>query len=125
MYRRMKAMCSHVYKYAIATGRAERDPTYGLESAMRKFKRGHYASISVDEFPKFIADFEAYKQNITRQTYLAARLMLLTFVRTSELIEAKWGEFDFEKAMWTIPGERMKMNLPHLVPLSFQAIELL
>jgi integrase len=42
-----------------------------------------------------------------------------------ELIEAKWGEVDPEKAMWTIPGERMKMNLPHLVPLSSQAIEIL
>ncbi len=55
--RRMKALCSHVFKYAMATGRAERDPTYGLEAAMKKFRRGHYASISVDEFPEFLCFF--------------------------------------------------------------------
>jgi hypothetical protein len=52
MSRRIKAYCSHIYKYAIATGRAENDPTYGLEAALKKFRKGHYASISVDEFPK-------------------------------------------------------------------------
>src|SRR5207244_1905346 len=60
-----------------------------------------------------------------RQTYLAIRLLFLTFVRTGELIEAKWSEIDFDKAMWTIPPERMKMRTPHLVPLSRQSLEIL
>lgn len=122
--RRMKAMCSHVYKYAIATGRAENDPTYGLESAMKRFKKGHYAAISVEEFPEFLKNMYAFAPRLERQTFLALQLLLLTFVRTSELVEAEWDEINFEKAMWTIPGERMKMNLPHLVPLSRQSISI-
>ncbi|GAB4045756.1 tyrosine-type recombinase/integrase [Spirosoma litoris] len=120
--RRMKAMCSHVFKYAIATGRAERDPTYGLEAAMKKFKRGHYASISVDEFPDFLTCLTDYQDRIHRQTFLALNLLLLTFVRTGELVEARWDEINFEKAVWIIPAERMKMNLPHIVPLSRQSL---
>ncbi|MBD2705651.1 tyrosine-type recombinase/integrase [Spirosoma sp. BT702] len=120
--RRMKAACSHVFKYAIATGRAESDPTYGLEAAMKKFKRGHYASISVDEFPQFLARLTDYEAHVHRQTFLALKLLLLTFVRTGELVEARWDEINFEKAMWVIPTERMKMNLPHIVPLSHQSL---
>jgi integrase len=123
--RRMKAMCSHVYKYAIATGRVESDPTYGLESAMKKFKKGHYAAISVDEFPQFLKELYDFAPRLERQTFLALQMLLLTFVRTSELVEARWEEINFEKAMWTIPGQRMKMNLPHLVPLSTQVITIL
>lgn len=120
--RRMKAACSHVFKYAIATGRADNDPTYGLEAAMKKFKRGHYASISVDEFPEFLSCLNGYENRVNRQTFLALKLLLLTFVRTCELVEARWEEIDFEKAMWVIPAERMKMNLPHIVPLSQQSL---
>ncbi len=125
MSRRMKRICSHVFKYAIATGRTETDPTYGLECALRKYKRGHYASITVDEFPDFLLKLHEYKTQVYRQTYLAIQLMMLTFVRTQELVEAKWSEIDFEKALWIIPGERMKMGLAHMVPLSRQAFEIL
>jgi len=124
MSRRIKAYCSHIFKYAIATGRAESDPTYGLEAALKKFKKGHYASVSVDEFPKFLLTLHEFQHRIYRQTFLAIKLLLLTFVRTGELVEAKWPEIDFEKAMWVIPGERMKMKLPHLVPLSRQALKI-
>lgn len=124
MSRRMKRICSHVFKYAIATGRTQTDPTYGLESALRKYKRGHYASISVDEFPDFLLKLHHYKTQVYRQTYLAIWLMMLTFVRTQELVEARWSEIDFEKGMWVLPGERMKMGLAHMVPLSRQAIEI-
>jgi len=120
--RRMKAACSHVFKYAIATGRAERDPTYGLEAAMTKFKRGHYASISVDEFPEFLMCLTDYQDRVHRQTFLALKLLLMTFVRTGELVEARWDEINFEKAIWVIPAQRMKMNLPHIVPLSQQSL---
>ena len=120
--RRMKGVCGHVFKYAIATGRAESDPTYGLEAAMRKYKKGHFASISVDEFPEFLACLNGYEHRIHRQTFLALKLLLLTFVRTSELVEARWEEINFEKAVWVVPEERMKMNLPHIVPLSHQSL---
>lgn len=125
MSRRMKRICSHIFKYAIATGRTETDPTYGLECALRKYKRGHYASITVDEFPDFLLKLHNYKTQVYRQTYLAIQLMMLTFVRTQELVEAKWTEINFEKAIWIIPAERMKMGLAHMVPLSRQAIEIL
>ncbi len=122
MSRRIKAYCTHIFKYAMATGRADNDPTYGLEAALKKFKKGHYASISVDEFPAFLVTLHEYQHRIYRQTFLALKLLLLTFVRTAELVEAKWPEIDFENAMWIVPGERMKMKLPHMVPLSRQAL---
>lgn len=125
MCRRMKGICSHIFKYGIATGRTESDPTYGLEAALKKFRRGHYASITVDEFPKFILRVHEYRDRISRQTFLAIQLMMLTFVRTVELIEAKRAEFDLEKRMWIIPAERMKMELPHMVPLSRQSMEII
>lgn len=123
--RRIKALCSHIFKYAIATGRTENDPTYGLEVALKKFRKGHYASITVDEFPEFLSKLHNYRDRISRQTFLALQLLLLTFVRTAELIEAKRCEFDIENRMWVIPQERMKMGLPHMVPLSKQSIKII
>lgn len=125
MARRIKQLCSHVFKYAIATNRIESDVTYGLENALKKYKKGHFASIEVDELPELVKTLHNHKARLYRQTYLAISFMLLTFVRTSELIEAKWSEIDFEQAMWTIPADRMKMSLPHLVPLSRQALAIL
>lgn len=125
MSRRIKAYCSHVFKYAIATDRAENDPTYGLETALKKFKKGHYASVTVDEFPKFLYTMHEYRDRINRQTYLGLRMLLLTFVRTNELVEAVWSEIDFDNAMWIIPANRMKMTMPHMVPLSRQSIVIL
>ncbi|AEW02353.1 integrase [Niastella koreensis] len=124
MSRRLKGACSQIFKYAIATGRGENDPTYGLEVAFKKFKKGHYASITVDEFPDFIVKLYDYRDRINRKTFLALRLMLLTFVRTQELIHAKKTEFDLINKKWVIPGERMKRGLPHIVPLSRQAVEI-
>lgn len=125
MARRVKQLCSHIFKYAIVTNRIEHDVTYGLEVALKKFKRGHFASISVDELPEFLNTLHNHKARLSRQTYLAIRLLFLTFVRTSELVEAKWAEIDFDKAMWIIPAERMKMGSEHLVPLSRQSIQIL
>lgn len=125
MARRVKQLCSHVFKYAIATNRIEHDFTHGLECALKKYKKGHFASVDVDELPALLKAIHNHKARLYHQTYLAIRLMLLTFVRTSELIEAKWTEFDLERALWTIPPERMKMKNAHLVPLSRQAIAIL
>lgn len=125
MARRMKTIIRAIYKYAYATGRVKTDPTYGIEEALQKLRKGHYASITVDELPIFLLDLFEYRARLTRQTFLAVYLMLLTFVRTSELIQAKWDEIDFEKAMWIIPAERMKMRLPHIVPLAKQSLKIL
>lgn len=125
MARRIRQICSQVFKYAIVTGRMEIDPSYGLEVALRKYRKSNFASISVDELPKFIHDFNNYEPYLNRQTFLAIKMMLLTFVRTSELINAKWTEIDFDRKLWIIPAARMKMRSPHLVPLSNQTIEIL
>lgn len=125
MARRIKQLISHICRYAIVTGRLDRDLTIGLETALKKYKKGHFASIDIDELPKFLLALHNHKARLYHQTYLAIRLLFLTFVRTSELIEARWTEIDFEQAMWTIPAERMKMRSPHLVPLSRQALEIL
>ncbi|WP_375443714.1 tyrosine-type recombinase/integrase [uncultured Fibrella sp.] len=125
MARRIKQLISHICRYAIVTSRLDRDLTIGLETALTKYRKGHFASIDIDELPLFLLALHHHKARLYRQTYLAIRLLFLTFVRTSELIEAKWTEIDLDQAMWTIPPERMKMRSPHLVPLSTQALAIL
>ena len=125
MARRVKQLISHIFRYAIVTDRADRDPTIGLETALKKYKRGHFASIDIDELPGFLQVLYNYRSRLHPQTFLAIRLMLLTFLRTSELIEGRWDEVDFDRGLWIIPAQRMKMENAHLVPLSKQAIEIL
>jgi integrase len=124
MARRAMQMCSQVLRYGVATGRIERDVTTDLRGALKHFKRGHYNSIGSDELPQFLRLLEENKPRLFRQTVIATKLLMLTFVRTSELIEARWSEIDFDKEQWIIPAERMKMGKSHVVPLSRQAMEL-
>ena len=125
MARRVKSLCSNVLIYAVATNRMEHDVTAGLEKVLKKYRKSHFASISLDELPQFIEILHNHKSRLSRQTYLAIRLLFLTFVRTSELLQAKWDEINFEKRVWIIPGERMKAGLTHVVPLSRQALSIL
>ena len=81
------------------------------------------ARVDAKELPALLRAIEVY---VGRQlTRLAIKLMALTFVRTSELICARWEEFDLEAMRWSIPACRMKMNTPHIVPLASQAVEVL
>lgn len=125
MARRVKQLCSNVFIYAKNIRRVPADITTGLEQGLRKYKKGHFASISVDELPEFLVALHDFKCRMHRQTYLAIQLMLLTFIRTNELIKGVWTEIDFENAKWVIPGQRMKMGKDHIVPLSKQAISIL
>ncbi len=125
MARRIKQIISAVFKYAIATGRVENDVTYGLELALKKYRKTHFAAIDLEELPDFLVALHNHKARLYHQTFLLIKLMLLTFCRTGELIQAKWTEIDLEKALWIIPAERMKMRNPHLVPLSRQALAIL
>jgi integrase len=86
-------------------------------------KAGNYARISAKELPELLRHIEGYTGAAV--TRLAMKLMALTFVRTSELIGARWAEFDFEARRWDIPASRMKMKTPHIVPLSTQAVNVL
>lgn len=117
--------CGQIFRYAIVTGRAERNPASDLQGALRPTKKSHYAALEAEDLPAFIEALERNDARLYQHTRLATKLLMLTFVRTSELIEAKWDEFNLEKREWIIPAERMKMRRPHIVPLSRQAMEIL
>jgi integrase len=125
MARRAIQYCGQIFRYAIVTGRAERDPTGDLRGALQPVQHGHYAAIESDELPEFLRTLENNDARLFIQTRLAVRLLMLTFVRTGEMIGAKWNEIDLEGRQWTIPPERMKMRRPHIVPLSKQAVAVL
>lgn len=116
--------CGQVMRYAIATGRADRDIAADLRGALPPVKPTHHASITD---PRKIAELlraiDAYEGTFT--TKCALRLAPLLFVRPGELRNAEWTEFDLENAEWNIPAERMKMREPHLVPLCTQAVQIL
>ena len=117
--------CGQIFRYAVAHGICERNPVADIkpQDALKPRKKENYARLSAAEFPELLRKIETYDGAMT--TRVALRLMALTFVRTSELIGARWKEFDLDAAEWRIPGERMKMKTPHIVPLSRQAVETL
>lgn len=123
--KRQLQKCGEIFQYAMATGKIKTDPTYGLNKALQPAKKKHYNTITFDELPEFLEVMERNDARLYQTTRNALKLMMLTFVRTSELINAEWSEIDFDKALWSIPAERMKMKRPHVVPLSHQAIEIL
>lgn len=125
MAKRCLQMCGQVFRYAIAHGLAERNPAADIRASDVLASRTpqNFARIGANEFPGLLRDIEVYRG--TPVTRLAMRLMALTFVRTSELIGARWDEFDLGAARWDVPAARMKMKTPHTVPLSTQAINVL
>jgi integrase len=117
--------CGQVLRYAVAHGQLERNPAADVKpgDALKRRRKTNYALLDAKEVPTLLRKIDAYQGTPT--TRLAMMLMALTFVRTGELIGARWGEFDLEGAEWRIPFERMKMRTPHIVPLSRQAVEVL
>jgi integrase len=116
--------CGQIFRYAVATGRAERDCAADLRGALAPAKEGHFAAITE---PKAIGSLlraiDDYHGNVV--TKCAMRLASLVFVRPGELRKAQWTEIDFKTSTWNIPAERMKMRTAHIVPLSIQAVEIL
>jgi len=114
-----------VFRYAIAHALADRNPTADVKPSdvLASRRKENYARVDAKELPNLLRKIEGYQG--TPVTRLAIKLLALTFVRTGELIGAKWEEFDLEAAEWRIPAERMKMRTPHIVPLSKQAIQIL
>ncbi len=114
-----------VFRYAIAHALAERNPTADVKPSdvLASRRKENYARVDAKELPNLLRKIEGYQG--TPVTRLAIKLLALTFVRTGELIGAKWEEFDLEAGEWRIPAERMKMRTPHIVPLSKQAIQIL
>lgn len=119
----VRQWASAIFRYAVATLRADTDPAAALKGAIHRPKVKHHKPLSRDQISDFVKALESYGGY--RTTVIALRLMLLTFVRTVELRAAYWTEIDLDRAEWRIPAERMKMREPHLVPLSAQALELL
>lgn len=123
---RTKGVCGEVMRYAVATGRAERDPTGDLRGAIASRAAKHHAGITdpkrLGELLRAIDGYEGYPW-----VMLALRLAPLLFVRPGELRKAEWREFDLdsEEPTWRIPAERMKMRDAHVVPLSRQAVAIL
>lgn len=116
--------CGQVFRYAIATGRAERDITPDLKGALSKSKPKHYAAITDPvKVGGLLRAIDGYSGTLAVKC--ALKLGVLSFVRPGELRKAEWNEIDFDRAEWNIPAERMKMDEPHLVPLCRQALEVL
>ena len=114
-----------VFRYAIAHGHARRNPASEIRPSdvLKATRKVNYARVDAKDLAPLLKAIEVYRG--THVTRLAMKLMALTFVRTSELIGAKWSEFDMEAARWDIPEERMKMRTPHIVPLAKQTIDVL
>lgn len=121
--RRVMQMCGQIFLYAIATGRADRNPVPDLRGALKTPVVKHHSFLKENELPDYLRKLNVYDGSVL--TKLALSLLLLTFVRTNELRGAEWTEVDWEKTVWRIPAERMKAKELHIVPLSRQAIAVL
>ena len=121
---RVKQVCGQVFRYAVATGSAERDVTQDLKGALAKSVPKHFAAITepkpAGELMRSIFDYSGHPITVA-----ALKLSPMVFVRPGKLRTAEWAELDLDAAKWRIPASKMKMKLDHLVPLSVQAVALL
>jgi integrase len=125
MAKRILQIVGMIFRYAVAHGYSKRNPAAEIRPSdiLKPTRKTNIARIDARELPALLRSIEVYEgRQLTR---LAIKLMALTFVRTSELIGARWEEFDFDARRWSIPATRMKMKTPHIVPLSIQAVEVL
>lgn len=121
---RILQVCGQVFRYAVATGRAEIDPSASLKGALPPTKPKHHASVTEPaKIGELIRAMDKYSGSFV--TAVALKFAPLVFVRPGELRHAEWSEFDLDNAEWRIPAAKMKMRTLHIVPLSKQAIALL
>ena len=128
MAKRAHQTIGQIFRYAIAHGdesKVTRNPASDIKPSdiIETRRKVNFARVDVKQLPELLRAIEA--ASISSLTRLAINLMALTFVRTSELIGGRWSEIDFDTAQWRIPAERMKMQAPHIVPLSRQSVDLL
>lgn len=123
--RRAWQTCGQVFEFALAHGQIERNPARDVRpgAALKPREQGHYARVDAKELPELLRKIASYQGSAF--TRMGMQLLALTFVRTGELIGARWEEFDLEAAEWRIPPGRTKMKTPHIVPLSTQAVDVL
>ncbi len=121
---RIRTICGQIFRYAVASGRAERDPSGDLKGAIPPPQEGHMAAITEPaKVGELLRAIDGYQGSVAVQC--ALKLAPLVFVRPGELRNMEWVEIDFENAQWNIPAEKMKMKEPHIVPLPTQALVLL
>jgi len=121
---RINQICGQIFRYAIATGRAESDPAAALKGSLPPTKTKHLASITEpNKVGELMRAIDGYSGSFITAT--ALKLSPLLFVRPGELRQAEWSEIDFDTCEWRIPAEKMKMRVLHIVPLSNQAIRAL
>lgn len=123
--KRVLQNCGQIMRYAVAHDHATRNPVVDVRPAdiLNPRKKRNYPRVGEKELPALLRAIDDYAGG--EHTRLALQLMALTFVRTTELIGARWSEFDTQFTRWDIPAERMKMKTPHIVPLSVQAKKIL
>lgn len=121
--KKTRQACRQIFTHAVITGRAESNPVTDLAGALKAPKQKHFPHLSVEQIPGFLNALNDYSGSMI--TRIATKLLMITGLRTIELRTSEWSDIDFEKGIWQIPAERMKMRRPHIVPLSTQARELL
>jgi integrase len=121
---KIKQLCGQVFRFAVASGLADRDMTADLRGALSAVPEAHYAAITdPKEAAELLRAIDAY--NGHAYAVIALKLAPLVFVRPGELRSAEWSEIDLDAAEWRIPGSKMKMGQDHIVPLATQAVALL
>lgn len=131
--KRQRAIVSQIFSYAIQSGIASRNPIMDMRDVLERVTTGSFAAIDADELPAFLTAMRRNESRMNPPTRIGLRLMMLTFVRTSELIQTPWSEIPEGSNTWTIPWTRMKMGKrrlnpikkDHIVPLSRQSLALL
>ena len=121
--KKTRQACRQIFTYAVITGRAENNPVTDLVGALKAPKQKHFPHLNVEQIPDFLNALNEYSGSMVTRS--ATRLLMLTGLRTIELRASEWVDIDFEKGIWQIPAERMKMRRPHVVPLSSQVKALL
>jgi len=112
-----------ISRYAVATLRADSDPTNPLRGSLKQIKTQHKKPLTPEEIPDFMIALEDYSGYFSNK--IALKLLMLTLARSVEMLHARWDEFDLDSATWIIPAERMKKREQHIMPLSRQVIDLL
>ena len=121
---RVRGICSLFFRYAVATSRAERDPAADLKGAItNRIPKPRAAITTPDEVGALMRAIDGFAGTYTVKC--ALQMCALTFCRPGEVRTAEWTEFDFKENLWRIPGNKMKMRMDHLVPLSRQALDIL
>lgn len=131
--KRNKAICSQIFSYAVQVGAASRNPVADMRDVLQAVTPGNFPAISSDELPAFLADLRHNAACMHPTTRIGLHLLMLLFVRTSELIETPWSEIERDSNVWIIPWQRMKsgkkrlnpIKKDHFVPLPRQAVALL